>query len=74
MNHQFYHIAEGNGQEAEHDRLIAEAAQDLANVDVLMLAQFSMVRAGGAIADVPGRAVLAAPDEAVRKLRGLLEG
>ena len=45
----------------------------MADVDVLMLAQFSMVRARGAIADVPGRSMLAAPDEAVLKLKGLLE-
>ncbi len=62
-----------DGREAEHDRLIAEAAEDLTDVDVLMLAQFSMVRAQGAIADVPGRSVLTAPVEAVRKLRGLLD-
>ena len=61
-----------DGREAEHDRLIAQAAEDLADVDVLMLAQFSMVRARDAIADVPGRSVLTAPDEAVKKLKGLL--
>ena len=63
-----------DGRDDEHDRLIAEAAAEMADVDVLFLAQFSMVRAGGAIADVPGRSVLTAPDEAVKKLKGLLGG
>ena len=62
------------GRDDEHNNLIARAAEDLADVDVLMLAQFSMVRARDAIADVPGRTVLTAPDEAVKKLKGLLTG
>ena len=62
-----------DGRDDEHNGLIARAAADMTGVDVLMLAQYSMVRARDAIADVPGRPVLAAPDEAVMKLRGLLE-
>jgi len=61
------------GRETDHDRLIADAAQDMANCDSLLLAQFSMVGAAQAIAEVPGRPVLTAPDEAVRKLKGLLD-
>jgi hypothetical protein len=61
-----------DGRDDEHNSLIANAAADMTDVDVLMLAQYSMVRARDAIADVPGRTVLAAPDEAVEKLRGLL--
>ena len=56
-----------------HDRLLV-LGKDLADVDVLMLAQFSMVRARDGIADIPGRAVLTAPDEAVLRLKGLLGG
>ena len=62
-----------DGREEEHDRLIAEAAAEMSDVDVLILAQFSMSGARDAIADVPGRPVLTAPDEAVKKLRRLLE-
>lgn len=65
-------LREGRGD--EHDALIAEAAAAMTDVDVLILAQFSMSGAGDAIADVPGRPVLTAPDEAVRKLKGLLGG
>ena len=62
-----------SGRADEHDRLIAEAAAEMTDVDVLMLAQFSMSGARDAIADVPGRQVLTAPDEAVMKLKRLLE-
>ncbi len=61
-----------DGRDDEHNSLIARAAADMTDVNVLMLAQYSMVRARDAIAGVPGRSVLTAPDEAVRKLRGLL--
>jgi len=37
-----------------------------------MLGQFSMGRAAQAIADVPGRPVLTAPEAGVRKLKRLL--
>ena len=60
----------GNG--AEHDRLVAAAAQDMTGCDCLLLAQFSMTGAKDAIAGVPGRPVLTAPDEAVKKLKRLL--
>ena len=63
-----------DGREDEHHRLIAEAAAEMTDVDVLILAQFSMSGARDAIAEVAGRPVLTAPDEAVRKLRGVLGG
>jgi Asp/Glu/hydantoin racemase len=63
-----------SGRRDEHDRLIAEAAAEMTDIDVLILAQFSMSRARDAIADVPGRPVLTAPDEAVLRLKGLLGG
>ena len=62
------------GDGAEHDRLVAAAADAMTDVDVLLLAQFSMIGARDAIADVPTRPVLTAPDEAVRKLREILGG
>ena len=62
-----------SGRADEHDALIAKAAAEMTDVDVLMLAQFSMSGARDAIAEVAGRPVLTAPDEAVKKLRGLLE-
>jgi Asp/Glu/hydantoin racemase len=62
------------GREDEHDGLIAKAAAEMTGVDVLLLAQFSMSGTQDVIADVPGRPVLTAPDEAVRKLKGLLGG
>ncbi len=63
-----------SGRADEHDTLIAKAAAGMTDVDVLMLAQFSMSGARDAIADIPGRPVLTAPDEAVKKLKGLLGG
>jgi len=63
-----------DGRENDHHAMIAQAAAAMPDVDVLLLAQFSMIGARQAIADVPGRTVLTAPDEAVRKLKGLLEG
>ncbi|MEE8351128.1 MAG: aspartate/glutamate racemase family protein [Rhodospirillales bacterium] len=53
---------------------IVSAAAEMTDVDALLLAQFSMVGAKDDIADVPGRPVLTAPDEAVLKLKGILEG
>ena len=62
------------GDGARHDALLAAAAAALPDVDVLLLAQFSMVGAGNAVAaKAGGRPVLTAPDEAVGKLRSLLD-
>ncbi len=60
------------GDGDRHDALLAEAAAAMAGVDVLLLAQFSMVRAGDAVARAQSRPVLTAPEAAVRKLRALL--
>lgn len=60
------------GRDDEHNTLIARAAAEMTDVDVLMLAQFSMVRAVDAIEDVPSRPVLTAPDEVVLRLKSLL--
>lgn len=63
-----------DGRGDEHDRLIAAAAAGLPPVDALVLTQFSMARAAGAIAARPGQRLLTTPDSAVRKLRALVEG
>ena len=60
------------GDAAEHDRLAVAAAMELSDCDVIALAQFSLARSAGAIAEATGRAVLTTPDSAVRKLRRLL--
>jgi aspartate/glutamate racemase len=60
------------GDGAEHDRLAAEAARDLAGCDVIALAQFSLARSAPAVMAATGRPVLTTPESAVRKLRRLL--
>lgn len=62
-----------SGQADEHDRLIAEAAARLTEVDALILGQFSMARAAGKMPSVPRRSVITTPDSAVRKLRRALD-
>jgi len=60
------------GDRAEHDRLIAHAAKDLSDCDVVALAQFSTAAAAPLVAEATGRPVLATPDSAVLKLKKLL--
>lgn len=60
------------GDGAEHDRLAALAAGDLAGCDAIALAQFSLARAASAVAEMTGKPVLTTPDSAVRKLKRLL--
>jgi hypothetical protein len=61
-----------HGDSAEHDRLAVAAAMELADCNVIALAQFSLARAADAIAKATGRPVLTTPESAVRKLRRLL--
>jgi Asp/Glu/hydantoin racemase len=71
-------VAEGalkalqSGNAAEHDRIAADAAATLRDIDVLVLCQFSLARAAQVIAPVAGRSVLTTPDSAVAKLKRLL--
>lgn len=61
-----------SGDADTHDRLIAEAAADVAGVDAIMLAHFSMSRAAEmarAQTDIP---VLTSPDAAIDKLKRVL--
>ncbi|TXH36780.1 MAG: hypothetical protein E6Q98_10000 [Rhodospirillaceae bacterium] len=60
------------GDGGRHDALVAEAAAEMRDVDVLVLGQFSLARAAAAIKPVEGRAVLTTPDSAVRKLHRLI--
>lgn len=60
------------GDGAEHDRLAASAARDLAECDAIALAQFSLARAAPAVAAATGKPLLTTPDSAVRKLKRLL--
>lgn len=60
------------GRAAEHDRLIAQAADELGICDALILGQFSMASAATLIPDRPGRKVLTSPVAAVMQLKRLL--
>ncbi|WP_338665268.1 aspartate/glutamate racemase family protein [Pararoseomonas sp. SCSIO 73927] len=62
------------GDAEAHDRLAAEAAQDLAECDAIALAQFSLARAAPLVAAATGKPVLTTPDSAVRALRARLLG
>lgn len=61
------------GDEESHDRLIAEAASGMPDVDVLIIGQFSMARAAPMVAAVRREPVLTTPHAAARKLRRLVE-
>jgi aspartate/glutamate racemase len=61
------------GERAEHDRLVAEAARDLCDCDLIALAQYSMAPAAARVAEASGRPVLTTPDSAVLKLKQLLQ-
>ena len=60
------------GDGATHDALLAAAAPQLGDCDMLMLAQFSTARARAAVAQVVKCPVLTSPDSAVLKLKKLL--
>jgi Asp/Glu/hydantoin racemase len=60
------------GDRATHDRLVAAAAGDLRDCDVIALAQYSMAPAAELVAQTVGRPVLTTPDSAVNKLKKLL--
>jgi hypothetical protein len=64
-------LERGNG--AEHDRLIAEAAAELQDCDVIALAQYSMARASLAVSRATGKTILTTPDSSVMKLKTILQ-
>lgn len=61
------------GDGAGHDRLVAEAAAKLSGVDAIILGQFSLARARGAVEAVGKARVITTPDAAVRALRAAVE-
>jgi hypothetical protein len=61
-----------HGDRAEHDRLVTEASKDLADCDLIALAQYSMAPAAALVAKASGRPVLTTPDSAVTKLKQML--
>jgi len=62
-----------DGDEATHDRIVAEAATALDDCQAIMLAQFSMAPAAEAVRGSVRCPVLTSPDAAVAKLKLLLE-
>lgn len=62
------------GHDAEHDRLIADAAEQVDGCDTLLLCQFSMASAASHIRPRVGRKVLTSPHSAVVRLKQLLAG
>ena len=61
------------GDQAEHNRLIADATSILAHTDAILLAHFSMAPAEGEARRRSERPILAAPSSAVAKLRRVIE-
>jgi Asp/Glu/hydantoin racemase len=58
------------GQRDRHDALVAEAAAGLAHCKAIMLAQFSMAPAAGAVRQrLPGMPVLTSPQSAVAAMK-----
>lgn len=62
----------GDGE--RHDRLAADAARRLPAVDVLILGQFSLARARGAVEGITDVPVITTPDSAVAALRRRVSG
>jgi len=61
-----------SGDVETHDRMVAEAADQMTDCDCLMLGQFSMTSAMRLFTDLPDRPVLTSAHTAVRKLKRLL--
>lgn len=57
------------GRGNEHDERVADAAARLADVDVIVLGQFSTARAAPAVAKACGKPVLTTPESAVKDLK-----
>lgn len=62
------------GDAATHDRLVAEAAAQVRDVDAIMLAHFSMSRAGDAARARTAIPVLTSPETAIRRMQELTGG
>jgi len=62
------------GDPESHNQLVAARAPELAECDAIMLAHFSTSKAAAAVRKVVSVPVLTAPDAAVERMRGLVEG
>jgi Asp/Glu/hydantoin racemase len=62
------------GRGEEHDALLAEAAKNLTEVDVIVLGQFSTERAATGVARASGVPVITTPAAAVSQMRRRLAG
>ncbi len=62
------------GDDATHDQLIAQLAAGIDDVDVIMLGQFSMAGAAGAVRATTDIPVLTSPDAAILEIRRRVEG
>ncbi len=63
-----------DGDVARHDAMIEAASNDVADCDVIMLAQFSMAHAADRVAAATGKPVLTSPTSAVTALKARLGG
>jgi Asp/Glu/hydantoin racemase len=63
-----------DGRGDEHDRLLAEAAADFSDCELLLLAHFSTSRAQAAVASAVAVPVLTSPGSAVLAMRAALAG
>ncbi|MBY5933908.1 aspartate/glutamate racemase family protein [Tateyamaria omphalii] len=61
------------GDDASHDRIVAETARGIRCADVILLAQFSMSGAADMVCAVGSTPVLTAPDAAIVALRRRVE-
>lgn len=61
-----------DGDAETHNRLVAEAADQLLDTDALLLAQFSTAQARPMVAARYAKPILTSPGSAVRRLRSLL--
>ncbi|MTW19169.1 arylsulfatase [Rhodoplanes serenus] len=66
-------VAINNGDAALHNALVAEAAEQLAGYDALLLAHFSTSYAEAAVREKTRTPVFTSPASAVRKVRALVE-
>jgi len=67
-------VALQRGDAALHDDLVSAAAAELPRVDAILLGQFSLARAGAAVARVRREPVVTTPESAVRRLRDITAG
>ncbi|WP_171208123.1 MULTISPECIES: aspartate/glutamate racemase family protein [unclassified Ruegeria] len=61
------------GDDATHNRLIAETAQKITGADAILLAQFSMAGAADEVRDVTDVPVLTSPEAAIAEIKRRVE-